>query len=137
LTKALQVSESEMMGLLEKEYTLKLSGRLGLPSETRAHAHGEPHENGIRNGAVIIPISQSHVSGAPCHLAVSGHDFEFIQNLYEAYKHADPKTRQTFVSVCQSVLNLRSNLGTASVASAVQGAPAASVALGGGERPQG
>src|SRR6478609_9296856 len=34
LTKALQVSESEMMGLLEKEYTMKLSGRLGISQDT-------------------------------------------------------------------------------------------------------
>lgn len=33
LARALQVSDTELMGLLEKEYTHKLSGRLGLPQE--------------------------------------------------------------------------------------------------------
>jgi transcriptional regulator with XRE-family HTH domain len=33
LAKALQVSDSELLGLLEKEYTQKLSGRLGLAQD--------------------------------------------------------------------------------------------------------
>jgi transcriptional regulator with XRE-family HTH domain len=34
LARALQVSDAELMGLLEKEYTHKLSGRLGLPQDS-------------------------------------------------------------------------------------------------------
>src|SRR3954470_10167785 len=47
LTRALQVSEAEMMTLLEQEYTLKLSGRLGIQQEALA----------ATRGAVIIPMS--------------------------------------------------------------------------------
>jgi transcriptional regulator with XRE-family HTH domain len=101
LTKALQVGEAEMMGLLEKEYTHKLSGRLGLPQE---------HENG--RGAVFIPMGS--LGHAASHLPISTPDFEFIQSLYEAYKTADPKTRQTFIGICQSVLNLRAATSAAS-----------------------
>jgi transcriptional regulator with XRE-family HTH domain len=88
LCKALQVSEGEIMALLEREYTLKLSGRLG-----RAEA-GEALSNGHANG-----------NGQPS-LAISNSDFDFMRMLYEAYRQADPKTRQTFTSVCESILNL-------------------------------
>ena len=130
LTKALQVSEAEMMGLLEKEYTLKLSGRLGLPQDTNGAS---------RAGAVIIPMSQSHLATtAATQLLVSPHDFEFVHGLYEAYKTADPKTRQAFVTLCQSMLNLRLS-PTAAGATAVSSTGNSSVAVGSGsgERPQG
>lgn len=104
LTKALQVSESEMLGLLEKEYTHKLSGRLGL------------------HGAVVIPMPSMSNSHSASHLPISASDFEFIQSLYEAYKTADPKTRQTFVGICQTVLNLRTTSNAAS-------APVSAVAI--------
>src|SRR3984957_15346979 len=58
LTKALRVSESEMMALLEREYTQKLSGRLGLQHDGQALALGQ--------AAQSIPVSSC--------------DFEFIQN---------------------------------------------------------
>ena len=87
LTKALQVSEAELMALLETEYTLKLSGRLGLSQEM-----GDS------------PLT-SREKGTP-RLSVLSQDFDFIHNLYEAYKQADGKTRQAFVGSCQSILEL-------------------------------
>ena len=93
LTRALQVSEAELMGLLEREYTLKLSGRLGF-TQTPNDGLNQPR------GATIIPMTQAH------HIAVSTHDHDFIRGLYDAYKLADPKTRQTFANICESVLNL-------------------------------
>jgi transcriptional regulator with XRE-family HTH domain len=124
LTRALQVSEADMMGLLEKEYTLKLSGRLGLPQESA--------ENG--RGAVIIPLN----SGMNGHGSGAAHDLEFIQGLYEAFRAADPKARQAFTSVCQSILNLRINpsAGTAATAQAIQATAGGTVVLSSGERPQ-
>jgi transcriptional regulator with XRE-family HTH domain len=134
LTKALQVSESEMMGLLEKEYTLKLCGRLGLPNETQ-----------VPRGAVVIPMSSAvpaHASLASSnlpHLPVSAPDYEFIQSLYEAYRTADPKTRQTFAGLCQTVLGLRAApiaaSGATAVATALQ-ATTGSIALSSGDRSQ-
>lgn len=101
LTRALQVSEAELMGLLEKEYTLKLSGRLGI---------AQMPTDGLsqQRGAVIIPMTQAH------HIAVSTHDHDFMRGLYDAYKLADPKTRQTFANICESVLNLGRSSGNLS-----------------------
>jgi transcriptional regulator with XRE-family HTH domain len=113
LTRALQVSEAEMMSLLEKEYTMKLSGRLGLQ-------HDSFNQN---RGAVIIPM-QAHSSHPQ--MSVSTHDYEFMRSLYDAYKVADPKTRQTFASICETVLNLRMAAPTATVVTAASG-----------DRPQG
>lgn len=87
LVRALKVSEAEMMGLLEKEYTAKLSGRLGRPGE--AIARIEPGKDG----------------GIP-QLVISTGDLAFMRSLYDAYRQADPKTRQAFATVCESLLNL-------------------------------
>lgn len=73
------------MGLLEKEYALKLSGRLGKP-----------------NGA-----SEASPPGqAPSSLAVATQDYVFLKSLYDAYRGADKRTKQAFATVCESILNL-------------------------------
>ena len=110
LTKALQVSEAELMGLLEKEYTQKLSGRLGL-------AHDSP--------ALVSDQTMSSPS-----------DFEFIQRLYQAYQLADVQTRQAFAGVCQNMLNFRLTSPAVSVRDASQSSqsqtqPAAALASAG------
>jgi hypothetical protein len=84
LIRALNIGEGEITAMLEKEYTLKLSGRLGRAS------NGED-----------LPASAAQG------LAVAESDLPFMRSLYDAFRAADPKTRQTFVSVCESVLNLR------------------------------
>jgi transcriptional regulator with XRE-family HTH domain len=89
LAKALTVSEHEMMNLLEKEYSLKLNGRLG---RTESGGTGSPIET---HG---VPNAQG--------LTIASCDFPFMQNLYNAYKQADPKTRQTFATVCETILNV-------------------------------
>lgn len=104
LTRALHVSEGDIMGLLEKEYTLKLTGRLGLPQQDAAF---------INRGAVVIPMTNH--SQVP----VSMHDYEFMRTLYDAYKSADHKTRQTFATICESVLNLARNNSSANAPSAL------------------
>jgi transcriptional regulator with XRE-family HTH domain len=83
LAKALQTHESEIMSLLEKEYSAKLTERLGR-SESDAM---EP------------------VGGMPG-LTIQPMDLEFMKLLYRAYQQADPKTRQTFASVCETILNV-------------------------------
>ncbi|MCM2279647.1 MAG: helix-turn-helix transcriptional regulator [Oligoflexia bacterium] len=85
LTKALQVNEGELMALLEREYAIKLSGRLGREGSTA----GE-----LPNGK-----ADSTVAVASC-------DAAFVRTLYEAYRLADAKTRQAFTTVCESILNL-------------------------------
>ncbi len=88
LTKALAVSESELMALLEKEYTAKLSGRLGrLPG---------------LDGDTTVTASQ---------LVISTGDFDFMKNLYDAYRKADPKTRHAFGTICESMLKITKPMG--------------------------
>jgi hypothetical protein len=82
LTKALVVSESELMGLLEKEFALKLSGRVGAP----------------------VPDPRAADPGTQ--LAVAPEDLDFMRGLYEAYRRSDEKTRQAFLTVCESMLKL-------------------------------
>jgi transcriptional regulator with XRE-family HTH domain len=82
LAKALSVDESEIMSLLEKEYSAKLTERLG-------HHESPANEVGGMPGLTIRPA-----------------DADFIKNLYQAYLAADPKTRQTFATVCETILNI-------------------------------
>jgi transcriptional regulator with XRE-family HTH domain len=81
LTKALLVSEDELMSLLEKEYTAKLTGRLG-------------------KGDRLIKTDTIP------HIVVAGNDYDFMRSLYDAFRQADFKTKQAFATVCQSMLNL-------------------------------
>jgi hypothetical protein len=82
LSQALQVSETEVMNLLEREYTLKLSGRLG-------------KDDGFAAGS--LPGSR---------LEIIGPDSPFMKSVYEAYLRADNQTRQAFASVCESILHV-------------------------------
>jgi hypothetical protein len=83
LAKALQAHETEIMQLLEKEYSAKLTERLG-----RTEHDGMEPTGGVP-GLTIQPM-----------------DMEFMKILYRAYQQADPKTRQTFASVCETILNV-------------------------------
>ena len=83
LSKALQVHDSEIMALLEREYSAKLTERLGRPEGE----HGEMAS--VTPGLTIQPV-----------------DLEFMKLLYRAYQQADPKTRQTFATVCETILNV-------------------------------
>jgi transcriptional regulator with XRE-family HTH domain len=84
LAKALQVSDAEIMTLLEKEYALKLNGRLGKSEEELKSA-----------GSSSVPS-----------VVVANADYEFIKSLYDAYQTADVKTRETFTHLCENILKL-------------------------------
>lgn len=86
LTKALGINEAEMMTLLEQEYTLKLSGRLA-----RMDFKAEGAE-AAKAAGTILPVQSE--------------DLDFMRVLYNAYRQADPKTRQEFASVCENVLKV-------------------------------
>ena len=83
LSKALVIADSDLMSLLEKEYALKLNGRLGKSEE--GEANGLNHQPG---------------------LVIAKPDFDFMKSIYDAYRLADPKTRQAFVTVCESILKV-------------------------------
>ena len=78
LSKALQVSETELMKLLEQEYASKLGLRLGAPED-------------VQSTRVLSMPAEYH---------------GFFQKIYDAYRAADEKTRQAFATVCDSILNI-------------------------------
>lgn len=86
LAKALSVSDSELMALLEKEYAMKLNGRLG-------------KTEGLSNGNGSSPDMTPPLS-------IANIDYDFMKSLYDAYRMADPKTRQAFATICESMLKV-------------------------------
>jgi hypothetical protein len=86
LAKALEISESEIMALLEREYALKLNGRLG-----------KPVDEIVQNGAA---------PGLMPGLAVAGPDYDFMKSVFDAYRGADMNTRQAFATVCENILKV-------------------------------
>lgn len=102
LTKALMVSEEELLSLLEREYTVKLSGRLG------------KSELGAALGTAIP-------STANPQLIVASPDYDFMRSLYDAYRQADGKTRQAFATVAESMLNLARKAGGPSAGHMISG----------------
>ena len=80
LTQALGIAPAEIMGLLEREYALRLSGRL----------------NGSAQDPPLTSPSDSPHSPAQ--------DFEFLKKVCEAFHRADPITRQTFAAACENLL---------------------------------
>ncbi len=96
LTKVLQIREGEMMALLEKEYTLKLSGRMGTADGAALHS-----------GDAAIPLDSSSQEVMP--LTVFAADFAFIHELYNAYRTAEAKNREAFQNACENILNISRN----------------------------
>jgi transcriptional regulator with XRE-family HTH domain len=90
LTKALNVSESEFMGLLEQEYAYKLSGRLG------------------KGDAAPTSLISGGSGGA---LSIAESDYAFMRALYESYQRADSSTRQQFESAVDKILRRPSGSG--------------------------
>src|SRR5690349_10185472 len=83
LTKALNVSETELMALMEQEYAFKLSGRLGrledgagpglsTASGPNAPAGATSKSHGLGLGSPTLPIADV--------------DYLFMRDLYEAYQ---------------------------------------------------
>jgi transcriptional regulator with XRE-family HTH domain len=88
LTQALLVSEDELRALLEKEFTAKLSQRLG-------------KEGGLAE-ADALPSSEVRERV----IRVQPQDHDFLQRLYDAYRKAGPSTQTAFHTVCESILGL-------------------------------
>lgn len=92
LARALQVSEQELMAHLEKEYSAKLSGKLGLGASESVSGSENQQE-----------ITQLFV--APPHASPS--DVSMIRDLYDAYCKADVQTKQAFTLVCEDLLKIQ------------------------------
>ncbi len=104
LVKALSVAEAEIMSLLEREYTMKLSGRLARVegSTIGLGGLGTTIETDSPNGQVTL-----HLSAGGTAVPVAGDDAEFMKSLYDAYKNADIQTKSAFAAACESVLRLQ------------------------------
>jgi transcriptional regulator with XRE-family HTH domain len=83
IAKALQTTEAEIAALLEREYALKLSTRLGT-------AVGSDHDAG------------AHASG----LVVDHEHVDFMRRLYSAYRSADSSQKQSFADACKNILKM-------------------------------
>jgi transcriptional regulator with XRE-family HTH domain len=86
LAKLLNVKESEIASLLEKEYAFKLNQKLG---------YALPSEGDLQASIQSVIVSDS--------------DYNFMNELYRAYKSADVQTKEAFSSACQSLLRLSPN----------------------------
>lgn len=84
IAKALQINEAELTSLLEKEYALKLSQRLGVENGNLPNPQGDHRPLGIIGG-----------------------DYDFIKKIYDAYRNADPKTQQTFLAACENIFGFK------------------------------
>ena len=83
LAQALKTPKEELKLLLEKEYALKLSTKLG---------DNEAQEQD--------PSSQKQIK-------VSPQDYPFMSQFYNAYQLADEKSRNALLAVCESILNVQ------------------------------
>jgi hypothetical protein len=98
LAQALQVPEAELMALLEREYTIKLSGRVG---RGNGHSNGAD-PGGAGNGEYLDPA----LGPGAFPMVIQMKDQEFMQGLYQAYRHADEKAQEAFRKVAKSLLGL-------------------------------
>lgn len=85
IAKALDMNENELLELLSKEYSIQLSSKVN-SGENQVYA--------------LNPNSEYS------NLLISKPDFDFVKNLYEAYRRADSKSKQAFIAVCESILNI-------------------------------
>ena len=77
------------MALLEREYAVKLSERLGHQGDVP----GAAHESSGKPGSPLISVEAS--------------DYSFWQRLYSAYQHADASTRKAFETICENMFKVR------------------------------
>lgn len=87
LAHILCINERELTSLVEQEFSLRLSGK-------------------IHTGADAVISPQQLEDEKHPHIHISHSDFNFMQGLYEAYRHADDYTRQQFAEVCRTVLKI-------------------------------
>lgn len=80
IARALQISDSELLAVMEQEYRAKISGKIG--------------------GTDGLATSMSTTTvGTP--------EYDFIRSIYEAYRSADTPTQQAFMNVCENMLHVQ------------------------------
>ncbi len=87
LARALHIEEAELRAALEREYSARLGIKLGLEgSEARSPEAGAPK----------LPTS----------LTVTPEEYALFRAILDAYRIADPKNRDRFLTLCESVIGL-------------------------------
>ncbi len=79
IVRALNLPETELLTVLEREYAAKISTRVGRPDLA-----------GVMAGAAGFRIADE--------------DRAYFQALYDSYRQSDSKTRDAFQSVCDTLL---------------------------------
>ena len=92
LSRELKLSEAELMTVLEREYLLKLSDKMGVASHPDQQGHSA--------------LTELERRPLPRALLVEERDFEFMCSLYDALKSADEKTKEEFSALCQKLLRM-------------------------------
>lgn len=89
ITRALKISEEELMHTLEREYSLKISHRVGRPEL-----------------AAFSPTARSPVESHDTIRFEDAADRLFFVRIYEAYRNSDENRRRQFQEMSESVLGL-------------------------------
>lgn len=79
IARALQISEADLLAVMEQEYRAKISGKIG-------------HDG-------IATSMSATTAGTP--------EYDFIRSIYEAYRTADTPTQQAFMNVCENMLHVQ------------------------------
>jgi transcriptional regulator with XRE-family HTH domain len=93
LSRELNLSEAELLTVLEREYLMKLSDKLGATHAAESAGHSALEELSRR------PLPQA--------LVIEEQDYEFMRTLYESLRAADEKTRTEFAALCEKLLCMR------------------------------
>jgi transcriptional regulator with XRE-family HTH domain len=93
LSRELKLSEAELLTVLEREYLIKLSDKLGAAASSEQQGH-----------SVLAELEKRPLPQA---LLVEAQDFDFMCSLYDAFRAADEKSRQEFVALCEKLLRVR------------------------------
>jgi len=91
LAAALETTEQEVISVLEKDYTQKLSNKLGLAGAV----DGEP-----------VRTQRQMQSPAQPLVMVDGADKDDFSRIYEAYRAADQETREAFLAACRAIFRI-------------------------------
>ncbi len=79
LVRVLRIAETDLLSVLEREYAAKISNRVGRPE---------------------LAITMAGIPG----FRIADEDRAYFQALYDSYRLSDPKTREAFQSVCDTLL---------------------------------
>jgi len=85
LVRVLRISEAELIAALEREYAAKISHRVGRPELA-----GQP---------------AASVGGTP--MRILEEDRPYFQAIYDSYRSLDPTVKETFTSVCETLLHVQ------------------------------